>query len=494
MSATITYKGSVIAELNGGQTKKLKTSGKYLEGGFMVEAAEQVITLQEKTVTPTEAVQEVTADEGNDGLSKVTVEAIPDAYIIPSGTLSITENGPHDVANYASVEVAVAPVLEELTITENGEYPPSEGYDGFSKVTVNVAGGGGDSALPVEVATEAEMTTLLASGEVGGVYKYTGESTETYKQSGIYLLTEISGRAWIELYVGGGSGDLPPVGTSLEDCTWEQISAISAANRGYEYFNIGDTKSVHIQGTVGTLGIDTTLYVYIIGFNHNSGVEGTGITFGTFKTADGVDVALCSAYSEADTSGAPYFNMNHWGSYNYGGWAGSDLRYDVLGSTDVAPSDYGAAKTSSVVGYDATATCATNPVANTLMAALPADLRAVLKPITKYTDNVAGGSGKVASNVTPTVDYLPLLATYEIFGQTTYANPSEKNNQARYAYYSTGNSAVKHKHSSDDSSLVYRLRSAMYSYNSFFCVVWSDGAVQYNPPEKSFGLAPIFKV
>lgn len=38
MGATITYKGSVIAELNGGETKKLKTSGKYLEGDLTVEA------------------------------------------------------------------------------------------------------------------------------------------------------------------------------------------------------------------------------------------------------------------------------------------------------------------------------------------------------------------------------------------------------------------------------------------------------------------------
>lgn len=50
---------------------------------------------------------EVTPDEGYDGLSKVTVD-------VPSEE----------------------PVLEEITITENGEYTPSG--DGYSKVTVNV--------------------------------------------------------------------------------------------------------------------------------------------------------------------------------------------------------------------------------------------------------------------------------------------------------------------------------------------------------------------
>lgn len=64
-------------------------------------------TLQEKTVTPTKAVQEVTADNGNDGLSKVTVNPIPDEYIIPSGSLNITENKTVDVTKYASVTVNV---------------------------------------------------------------------------------------------------------------------------------------------------------------------------------------------------------------------------------------------------------------------------------------------------------------------------------------------------------------------------------------------------
>lgn len=38
----------------------------------------------------------------------VKVGAIPSSYVKPSGTLSITENGTHDVTNYASVEVNVA--------------------------------------------------------------------------------------------------------------------------------------------------------------------------------------------------------------------------------------------------------------------------------------------------------------------------------------------------------------------------------------------------
>lgn len=66
------------------------------------------ITTEEKTVTPTKEEQEITPTDA-DYLSKVTVEAIPDNYIEPSGNLDITENGESiDVAQYATVSVNVS--------------------------------------------------------------------------------------------------------------------------------------------------------------------------------------------------------------------------------------------------------------------------------------------------------------------------------------------------------------------------------------------------
>lgn len=62
-----------------------------------------------------------------------------------------------------------------------------EGYDGLSAVllTIQVP----DSPLPIEISTEAEMTALLKTAEVGSVYKYTG-TTGTYENGALYVVEE----------------------------------------------------------------------------------------------------------------------------------------------------------------------------------------------------------------------------------------------------------------------------------------------------------------
>lgn len=79
MSATVSYKGNTIATINN-TTKTLTTEGKYLEADVIITDVTGAVTLQDKSATPTQATQTITADAGYSGLGTVTVNPIPSNY------------------------------------------------------------------------------------------------------------------------------------------------------------------------------------------------------------------------------------------------------------------------------------------------------------------------------------------------------------------------------------------------------------------------------
>ena len=136
----------------------------------------------------------------------------------------------------------------------------------------------------------------------------------------------------------------------------------------------------------------------------------------------------------------------------------------------------------------------TSPTANTLLAALPSDLRAAMKSCTKYTDNAGGGN--TASNVSSTTDYLFLLSEYEVFATHQYCNDAEPNYQAQYDYFKAGNSKVANKHSATGTAAVWWLRSPYYYVvsSTCFCEVSSSGSLAYSNASYAYGVVPGFVV
>ena len=254
-----------------------------------------------------------------------------------------------------------------------------------------------------------------------------------------------------------------PIPTVLNNATWAQIKEVAEKSQGPNYWSVGDTKQITINGKLsdGLTLSNYNTWVYIIGFDHNSAVEGTGIAFGGFKTAQtgGVDVALCdSAYGNDKTSGQ-WFNMNN-SETNSGGWASCRMRSTTL------------------------------PL---VKSALPSELTSVIKTTTIYSDNTGGGSN-MAYYVTATHDDLYLLAEFEILGARTYANSAERNYQQQYAYYVAGNSKIKYRHDSTATAVGWWERSVLATSANFFCIVHTGGTANRSNAYGSFGLAVAFKI
>lgn len=290
----------------------------------------------------------------------------------------------------------------------------------------------------------------------------------------------------------------------LNNNSWATISAIAQQGLGSTYWSIGDTKSILLNGNIGEgfTANNINLNVFILHFNYpyyseysfNDPTlirsEDNNIIFGGFKDTNNKDIALDDQYyNQASQTGKLYFNMSHWGYPGYGiGWKSSDLRYDILGAVSIAPDGYGTSHTANV-GYNATTTIFSNPKANTLLAALPNDLRAVLRLWSRCLDigDVLSGNDYV-ERIQRCIDAISLLAEFEVLGTNINASKYEQNYQEQMEYYRLGNSTDKNRYRSP-SLLAYWWLASVDVTTSHFCI---GRYTQY--PDNCYSIAPAFKI
>ena len=451
-----------------------------LEGGTMtgsIIAPSNTSAIRNSTNSSRVSIHDETA-----GLASGTVSVLCNSSNSDNPNLTLSAGSTNLYVSDANGTVQMTrtkDITHDNDITDKKYVDSAIGSIAPSACKVTLTASGWDSSAKTQSATvsgvlEDESKQLIMPMPAG-------TSMSAYNEAGIQMTAQAANtvtftadtvpKVDVEVWVVVQSvNDVTP---TLDKVSWEYISQQSLAGNAKNLWAVGDCKKIKLSGTASKLSLNTELYVYILDFGHDSSTVGgtkDGITFGTFKTAltDGEDVCLVSD-----------FRMNTKDA-NSGGWKNSNMRYTILGSTNTR-------------NGDAAASTATSPKANTLMSCLPADLRAVMRPMCIYTDNTGGGSD-TASYVTTTIDFLPLLAEFEIHGTQTCANSAEKNNQTQYAYFKNGSSKLKYRHDSQSSTMSWWSRSPYSMRSDSFCFVGGDGSASSGDAGSSRGVAPAFKV
>ena len=372
-----------------------------------------------------------------------------------------------------------------FTPTSNYQWP--DGTTGAKTVAWSIGKAAGSlalnkSSMSLNISTKTGTISVTRAGDGVISAKSSNTSVATVSVSGttVTVTSKANGSATITVSVAAGTNHTAPADktcsvsatypvTTLSSNSWATIKQASDAGQAANYWSVGDTKTITINGKVGNFTFSNlSIQAFIIGFNHNSSREGSNRIHFQLGKISGKDVCLCDGNYSNATGSAGYFQMNTSNS-NAGGWKDSYMRKTLLGNSGTP----------------------TSPPANSLLAALPSDLRAVMKSVTKYSDNTGGGSD-TASYVTSTTDYLFLLSEFEYHGARSYANSAEKTYQLQYNYYKAGNSRIKYKHTDTATAAYHWCRSVYSGYSNYFCRVNSNGYASTTHAGSSWGVAPGF--
>lgn len=417
---------------------------------------------------------------------------------VPAQTGSVTYNGSAQSpawSNYNSSQLTIGGTSSatnagsySATFTPTSNYKWSDGTTTAKSASWTIGKAAGSitlsaSSLSLTYPKTSDTITVTrpGSGTVTASSDNTNIATVSVSGTTITVTAKATGSATITVSVGADTNYTAPssktftvavtlVSKTLSSNSWAVIKAVSDAGQGANYWSVGDTKRITLNGKVGAYTFSNfNVDVFILGFNHNSSKEGSNRIHFQIGKVSGKAVALCDSQYNGSGSSA-MFHMNSSDS-NSGGWNGSYMRKTLLGNSNTPAST----------------------LENSLMAALPSDLLAVMKTVTKYTDNTGDGSNS-SGNVTSTTDYLFLLAEFEVFGTRYYANQYEQNSQKQYEYYKAGNSRVAYNHSAVSTAVWWWLRSAYGSYGNYFCDVITDGGYNLGYASYSAGLRPGFAV
>ncbi|MEG1883851.1 MAG: DUF6273 domain-containing protein, partial [Clostridia bacterium] len=172
---------------------------------------------------------------------------------------------------------------------------------------------------------------------------------------------------------------LPPVGTTLENCTWAQIDRIGKIGKGADYFTVGSTKTV-------TLTTGEAITLVLVGMNHDPIADGSRSAPFSFQMQDCLQA---TGQLEATVS-------------NTNGWNGCAMRN----------------------------TCNT-----TLFGVMPDALKTVIKQVQKKAS-----AGNQSASIVTSLDKIWLAAEVELYGTCPASKAGEG---SQYAYYTNSGVRLK---------------------------------------------------
>ena len=224
-----------------------------------------------------------------------------------------------------------------------------------------------DKGSTVKMEKDGKVLTGVVSSSTGYATLYPtklGEWTITYQFSGSQKVRtynlEVIGIVTVYPFTAG---------SDLEHTEWGDISVISQLGMAEQFFKVGDTKNIKVNGV--------SYPVQIIGFKHDN-LSAGGKAGITFQMVD----CLSQTY-QMETSNT-----------NANGWDRCRMRTSTMA---------------------------------TLFNQLEAALRSTIKPVNKLAS-----AGNQSSTIKSSSDKLFLLSEVEIFGNTTYSKPGEGTQYAWY--------------------------------------------------------------
>ena len=236
-----------------------------------LSAAESTFT-QDKTVSydgnshsVTEAVSSIKAayigeyytlssDTGTNGT--ITTTITPTAAAQWSDGTSAAKTVQWQIENAAATLT-----LSSDTVTINWTSAPSS--NGVTiNFTTNSSGTISLSSSDSYVAAPQTTSTTAASGKFGILIKGNGTATITVSQAAS------GGYSAVTKYI------TVKVTTKYIHLSWSEIQSLSSSGNLLNYMRIGDLCNATVSGTVGTLSINKKVYFRLIGYNHNTSVEG----------------------------------------------------------------------------------------------------------------------------------------------------------------------------------------------------------------------------